>query len=124
MDVKTLPIVFSDDRGEIRDILQNEIVNSLTILTCAKDSIRGNHLHKETTQFTYVIKGRLLLATKYESEDMQTREVVEGDLVNSPPMEQHAFKALEDSIILAGCYGPRAGSQYETDTYRLEIPLI
>ncbi len=55
---------------------------------------------------------------------MEQSLVVKGDLIASPPLESHAFEALEDSVLLAFCKGPRAGTQYETDTYRLEVPLV
>lgn len=124
MKVEHLPVIFADQRGEIRDILQEREVNSLTILTCAQGSVRGNHFHKETTQFTYIVQGSFELATQYGDEPVQNTVVRAGDLVVSPPLEKHAFRALEDSILLAGCYGPRAGTQYETDTFRLEQPLL
>jgi len=50
--------------------------------------------------------------------------VAKMDLVTSLPLESHAFEALEDSELLAFCHGPRAGMDYEKDTYRLECPLI
>ena len=124
MNVRKTEAAFLDERGEIRDILDGQEVNSLTILTCNKGAVRGNHYHKITTQFTYIISGKLKLFTQdSENAEIKTTVVNAGDLVTSPPLERHAFEALENSTILAGCFGPRAGSQYETDTYRLEVPI-
>ena len=49
--------------------------------------------------------------------------VTRGDLVITPPLERHAFRALADAELIAFCSGPRAGSQYETDTFKLEVPI-
>lgn len=38
--------------------------------------------------------------------------------------EKHALQALEDSELMVFTKGPRGGKEYETDTYRLEVPLI
>jgi quercetin dioxygenase-like cupin family protein len=85
--------------------------------------VRGNHYHKATTQYTYILDGRFRLYTQNPGEKVRTRIVKPGDLVISPPLERHAFKALEDAKLLAFCTGPRAGRQYEIDTFRLEIPI-
>ena len=39
-------------------------------------------------------------------------------------MERHAFQAIEDTTFLVLTRGPRGGENYETDTFRLDIPLI
>jgi hypothetical protein len=36
----------------------------------------------------------------------------------------HAWKALEDTVCLVFTKGPRSGDQYESDTERLEKPLL
>jgi len=114
---------FVDDRGEITDIIENVSVNSITVLTTTKGSVRANHYHKETTQFTYILNGSCNYYAQAPDDEKQIKKVVKGDLVVSPPMESHAFEALEDSVLLAFCQGPRMGSEYETDTFRLDVPL-
>ena len=47
-----------------------------------------------------------------------------GNLAVVGEMEQHALRALEDSELLVFTRGPRGGKEYETDTYRLDTPLI
>ncbi|KAF0171858.1 MAG: cupin 2 conserved barrel domain protein [Limisphaerales bacterium] len=112
-----------DARGVITDLHVGEPVNALTTVTCRKGSVRGNHFHKLTTQFTYVLSGRLRYFARNEGDAVKRRVVRSGDLVTSLPRECHAFEALEDSVLLAFCHGPRAGLNYESDTYRLAEPL-
>ncbi len=115
---------FTDQRGAITDLHVGEPVNALTTVSCAKGAVRGNHFHKLTTQYTYVLSGRLRYAGQSPGRPAEECTLSAGDLVTSLPLESHAFEALEDSVLLAFCHGPRAGMEYETDTYRLAEPLI
>ncbi len=123
MNVTRKKPVHRDARGVITDLHVGQPVNALTTVTCRKGAIRGNHFHKGTTQFTYVLSGRLHFFAQNEGGPVERRVVRAGDLVTSPPLERHAFEALEDSVLLAFCHGPRAGRNYEKDTYRLAEPL-
>ncbi len=114
----------ADQRGAITDLHVGEPVNALTTVTCVKGAVRGNHFHKLTTQFTYVLRGRLRYVGQTPGQPVAECIITAGDLVTSLPLECHAFEALEDSELLAFCHGPRAGIDYEKDTYRLEEPLI
>ena len=56
---------FKDNRGIIVDILENENINAITYITIKKGKIRGNHYHKKTYQWNYVISGKMKLITKH-----------------------------------------------------------
>ena len=97
MQIEHMPINFEDARGYIRDIIVAKEVDSVSLITCAPGAVRGNHFHKQTIQYTYVLSGRLTYATQKPDQPMETKEVVEGDLTANPPLESHAFKAIEQS---------------------------
>ena len=124
MNVENKPINHEDARGIIRDIIAGVTVDSVSLITCKTGAVRANHYHKETTQYTYVVSGRLTYACQVEGGQVETREVAEGDITKSLPGERHAFKALEDSVILQLSHGPRQGMDYEKDTFRLETPIL
>ena len=124
MNIEHKPINHEDDRGIIRDIIAGTAVDSVSLITCKKGSVRSNHYHKETTQYTYVVSGKFTYACQMEGGPVETREVAEGDITKSLPGERHAFKALEDSVLLQLSHGPRQGMDYEKDTYRLETPIL
>lgn len=117
-------IAFADSRGEITDIVENIPFDSLTLITCTRGAVRGNHYHKETTQYTYVMAGKCRYYAQKPGGPVEQALVEKGDLVVSPPLERHAFEALEDAVLLAFCLGPRGGTQYESDTFRLTDPLV
>ena len=83
---------------------------------CIRDS-------KATTQYAYVVRGRFRLYTQNPGGKIRTTVLQRGDLVTTPPLERHAFRALTNSELIAFCSGPRAGSQYEIDTFKLDVPI-
>lgn len=113
----------TDRRGTITDILDGVPVECVTLLTSKKGAVRGNHYHKKTTQYAYVLEGRFRVFTQQVGQRVRFRVVKKGELVVTPPRERHAFVALEDSVLLACAHGPRAGRSYEADTYRLQVPI-
>jgi quercetin dioxygenase-like cupin family protein len=124
MKVYELSVAFEDERGTIIDLIENEDINAVTIITFKKDAVRANHYHKETIQWNYVLSGSLKLVTQLPGEECQENILKRGDFVATVPQEKHALKALEDSTLLVLTKGPRGGKEYETDTFRLTEPLI
>ena len=123
MKVTHLKPASRDARGLITDILDGVPVECVTILSSKRGAVRGNHYHKKTTQYAYVVKGRFRLHTQTPGGRVRSGVVKAGDLVTTPPGERHAFVALVDSLLIACAHGPRAGRSYESDTFRLEAPL-
>lgn len=123
MSATKIPVSFSDNRGDIIDILKREDIEYVTLITSKKGAVRGNHYHKDTIQFTYILSGRMKAFSKMPGEETKSFEMVTGDLIANVPLECHAFEALEDSTMLVMTRGPRGGDDYEQDTYRLETPL-
>lgn len=116
--------VFEDERGRIVDILEKEFIEYATIISSKKGAIRGNHYHKKSVQYTYVLSGKLELVTQMPKGKIKRTIIKTGDLVLTPPMERHALAALEDSEFLVLTRGPRGGEDYEKDTYRLSKKLV
>ena len=123
MRVIRVKAAVADRRGTITDVLDGTRVECVTLVTSKKGAVRGNHYHKKTTQYTYVLEGRFRLFTQRVGRPVQSRVVKAGELVVTPPLERHAFVALEDSLLIACAHGPRAGRSYESDTYRLDVPI-
>lgn len=108
----------SDDRGDIFDFA-TENIDAVTIVRTKAGAVRGNHYHAETAQWTYIASGCLLV-----TDGKDEREVHAGEIVYDAPGSPHAWRAREDSVCVVVVRGPRAGEDYESDTFRLEIPLI
>lgn len=113
-----------DQRGKIIDLIENRNINSTTYISFTQGAVRANHYHKKTTQWNYVISGRIKLVTQFDDEAVQETILEKGELVMTVPFEKHALVGIEDSELLVFTEGPRAGKDYESDTIRLDKPLI
>ena len=117
-------INFGDHRGVIIDLLEGKEINAITYISQKKDKVRGNHLHKKTIQWNYLIKGKIILFTKIKNKKTKQVILLKGDLVETTINEAHAIKAIKDSEYIVFTQGPRGGKEYETDTFRLKKPLV
>ena len=123
MEINRVKPSFKDGRGIIQDILINEPIEHITVITSKRDVTRGNHYHKKTIQWVYVHSGKLKSLTQKENENVVSHILEPGDLIKTEVLEKHALKMLEDSIFYVFTKGPRGGDNYEDDTYRLDKPL-
>ena len=123
MQIIKLQTSFSDDRGEIVDLLENEQINAVTLVTFSKGAIRGNHYHKFTTQWNYLLSGRVKLMSQDPDGPVVETIMRPGDFVVTEPNVRHALVGLEESSLMVFTKGPRGGKEYETDTFRLQNPL-
>jgi len=124
MKVEKKKAAFQDERGKIIDIITDEAVSSVTLISSKKGAIRGNHYHKESVQYTFVLRGRIKYVSQAPDGKKESITMETYDLACSPPMESHAILATEDSELLILTRGPRSGGNYENDTYRLGTSLL
>lgn len=103
-----------DSRGVIEDLVVGKN-SAVTRITFRKGAVRGNHYHKKTIQTDLVVSGKLKVYS-----DWGTATLKAGDIIEHPKRSPHAYKALEKSVLVTLCSGPRKGSSYESDTYRLK----
>ena len=114
MIIKKLESNFKDARGIITDILCNEKIDFVTIITN----------HKKTIQYLYVLEGSILVASQFEGKELKKKVLKEGDLLLNEPYEWHAIKSLEKNKLLILTRGPRGGENYEADTFKLKKPIL
>lgn len=120
MKIVKTEINFQDERGIIRDLIVGEVIDSVTFITTKREGVRGNHYHKKTKQYDYIMEGSFLCRSRIGSGDKIEENIVRtGDVVIFEPGESHAYKALEDASFLSCTSGPRRGKDFEKDTYRL-----
>jgi len=107
-----------DGRGVIQDLLVTPL-DAVTEIRTRKGAIRGNHVHRATTQWTYVVSGLLRVVTQRNGGPLRDRVYGPGDMACEHPGVTHAWEALEDTVVLVFTKGPRSGTAYESDTFRL-----
>lgn len=121
---------FKDDRGEIVDIFVKSPKDHCSIITSKKGAVRGNHFHKKSTQYTFVVSGKFkLYRGKVDKkgnlkEEVKTNIIEKNELIEHPPYEAHTLVACTDkAVLLAFACGTRGGNFYEKDTFRLKKKL-
>ena len=117
-------VSFADERGVIVDLIENESINAVTLITIKQGAVRGNHYHEKTWQWNYVVRGRMKLVTQMPGEALNEKILEPGQLALTDPYERHALVGVEDCEVLVFTKGPRGGKEYESDTFRLEVPLV
>ena len=116
----------SDDRGDIVDIFYKDDIHHVTVVRSNKGAVRGNHYHKETTQYMLITKGSLEYWHKPLGSDCEPgcELLEEGDFMKTPPNEIHALNIVEDNEFVVFTAGARGGKDYESDTYRIDGNII
>jgi quercetin dioxygenase-like cupin family protein len=112
----------SDARGYIQPLV-NIPTHNVSLIASAKGSVRSNHYHKTDWHYIYVISGSL----DYYFRDHGTGEPIqhfaakEGDMIWTPPLEDHTTVFTEDTLILALSLLPRDQEAYESDVERIVL---
>jgi hypothetical protein len=70
-----------------------------------------------------VTSGVIRLVTQLPGETVRETIMPRGPRRDGAD-ERHALQALEESTLMVFTKGPRGGKEYESDTYRLDVPLI
>ncbi|OGZ64150.1 MAG: hypothetical protein A3A98_04185 [Candidatus Staskawiczbacteria bacterium RIFCSPLOWO2_01_FULL_40_39] len=124
MKIEHKKINFKDKRGTITDIFTNAPKDHATLIFSKKGAVRGNHYHKKSTQYTFVVSGQMTMySQKVGAKKINKHTLKANDMMVHKPMEIHTMVATKDTIFLAFADGLRGGKDYEKDTYRIESPL-
>tara|TARA_B100001123_G_scaffold313713_1_gene350950 strand:+ start:430 stop:819 length:390 start_codon:yes stop_codon:yes gene_type:complete len=127
---KVLRDNFKDKRGRIIDIFIRKPKDHCTLVTFNKGATRGNHFHKKSIQYSFVITGKLIMMSAKVNKSgnifgkIKKEILKKNTIVVHKPYYAHAFKATTKVILLAFADGKRGGKDYEKDTFRLKTKLI
>ena len=112
----------ADNRGYIQ-MLVNIPTHNVSLIDSKKDTVRSNHYHTEDWHYIYVISGSFdYYFRRHESGDEISHIVAKaGDMIWTPPMEDHSTVFREDTLILALSLLPRDQEAYESDVKRIVL---
>lgn len=115
-----LPPANVDDRGSIQSIV-NFPMKNLSIISSRKGSVRSNHYHVTDWHYMYVMKGSFdyYYRETGSEEPPKVERVVAGEMIFTPPMEDHATVFLDDTEMLVVSRNPRDQESYESDVRRV-----
>ena len=110
----------SDDRGSIQSLV-NFPMKNLSIITSKKGTVRSNHYHVTDWHYMYVLSGSFDYYYRPTGSDEKPLMIhlKEGEMVFTPPMEDHASVFGEDTTLLVVSRNPRDQASYEEDVRRV-----
>ena len=111
-----------DDRGYIQSLV-NFPMKNLSLISSKKGAVRSNHYHLTDWHYMYVLSGSFdyYYRPTHSGEELQCVRVVVGEMIFTPPMEDHATVFLEDCNLLAMSRNPRDQKAYEEDVRRVNL---
>lgn len=121
--IKRIKPAFEDNRGKILDLLDDELIMHIGLITSEPGAIRGNHYHEITKQFNYIIKGKAKLIIKYLDKKIgdteESFDIEKGDFISIPPGVIHTIVATEYLEFLDLNTLSRSNDGYEKDVIRV-----
>lgn len=90
---------FADERGSLVQLV-HEGYEQVNVVFSYKNSIRGNHIHKENREAFYVISGAFRLEVTQENQK-ETYHFRTGDMFEIEPYVMHSFVYLEDTLLVS-----------------------
>jgi len=110
----------SDERGKIQSLV-NFPMKNLSLISSKKGVVRSNHYHLTDWHYMYVISGSFnyYYRSTGSDDELQCVRVKAGELIFTPPMEDHATVFVEDCDLLAMSRNPRDQVAYEEDVRRV-----
>ncbi len=110
---------FTDKRGKIFDLIEAPVGHT-GLITFRKGAVRGNHYHKKSTQYSYVISGKLtLFVADINGAYKKKFTLGPGTVSIIPPHIIHTYTALTDATMLDLTTLARTAKGYEQDTVRV-----
>ena len=118
--VRHVALTFSDQRGDITNILSSVDFNHIALITSAPNSVRGNHYHERGRQYIYVLEGSMLCCSRpVGTEDHPVTQCFvanRGDLLYCPPLVAHGYRFLVPTTFLSITTVPRGDGTHYEDT--------
>lgn len=116
---------YSDDRGVIHTVIENEIIDSVLFITSNPGSKRANHYHKASGHWCTVVKGSIHYYERPVGDKNHPvmKIIKQGDTFWTGPMVEHLMSFPEYTEFWCFSTGSRGQERYEDDLVRLDFNL-
>ena len=93
--------IISDDRGFIQ-MLVNTPIKNVTLIKSNKGAVRANHYHKTDWHYMYMFEGESDYYYRPAESQEDPKVIVwrKGQLIFTPPMEEHTTDFTKERLIL------------------------
>ena len=111
-----------DDRGYIQSLV-NFPMKNLSLISSKKGAVRSNHYHLTDWHYMYVLSGSFnyFYRPTNSSDELKCVKVIAGEMVFTPPMEDHACVFTADTHLVVASRHPRDQETYESDVVRVNL---
>ncbi len=118
----TLPPPHVDQRGAIQPLVDFPMKN-VSLISSKKGTVRSNHYHVTDWHYMYVLSGSFEYHFRPAGslETPAQIKLTAGEMVFTPPMEEHATVFLDDTEILVASRNVRDQDVYEADVKRVKL---
>lgn len=115
--------VYSDERGEIRTMLEGVPFSSVLRIVSKRGAIRANHYHREDYHYCYLESGRMEYYERPVGSSAAPKRVIitAGQTCYTAPRMEHAMRFVEDTVMWCFSRNNRAQAEYENDTVRITL---
>jgi len=115
-----LELPHTDKRGSIQSLV-NFPMKNLSLISSKKGAVRSNHYHLTDWHYMYVLSGSFdyFYRPTNSNQELKSVRVGPGEMIFTPPLEDHATVFLEDCQLLAISRNPRDQEAYEEDVRRV-----
>ena len=112
----------ADARGYIQSLV-NFPVKNISLIFSKANTLRSNHYHKTDWHYMYVLSGKMEYHFRPTNSNEEPVKIIlsKGDMVFTPPMEDHTSIFLEDTELVVMSRNPRDQESYESDVVRIEL---
>ena len=117
-----LDAAFTDARGAIQPLVEGGFA-SAQLISSTPGSIRANHYHREDWHYCYMVSGAMRYWYRKVGDAAAPAciEVRAGQMIFTPPMEEHAMEFTEQSVFINFANRQRDQASYEKDLVRVEL---
>lgn len=114
--------MFTDDRGEIRNLILSP-VTSVARIESKLGSVRANHWHRSDWHYAFVESGLVFYFERPvgSTEIPEPRPYRPGEMFYTPPNREHAMLFGMDSVIYTFAKNVRSHENHEADLVRVEF---
>jgi dTDP-4-dehydrorhamnose 3,5-epimerase-like enzyme len=117
-----LPAAHIDERGAIQPLVDFPMKN-VSLISSKRGSVRSNHYHLTDWHYMYVLSGSFDYYFRPNGSSDKPKRITlrAGEILFTPPLEEHATLFLEDTQIVVASRNPRDQEIYEADVRRIVL---
>lgn len=93
----------TDTRGSFTNIVDQGDWKEVNLVESKVGSMRGNHYHKQTTEYIYLLSGGAEVSLSNINTPHKVSKILmyPGEAIIIPPLTNHTFLFTEDSVHIA-----------------------